>query len=162
MAKAEAEYKLLVERYKSLSAELSKEENVIIRHKPTRVAPIVIPVTSLQPVRLNVEPEPIIETPTRLAIEISHEPEASLRDKEPSSQNEFLGGSLNGVEIPPVVEIPSKFRKRALMRALIAHGRYLLEVPEVAPESPPQSGLLSSIYRGESTVTVSVPGFHRQ
>jgi hypothetical protein len=106
MEKAKAEYELMVERYKTLSAELANEENVIIRHKPTRVAPILIPATAMQSIHLTAEPASTMELPSPPIVGISQESERPIPDATLASRQETVTRPESGVATSPVVEKP--------------------------------------------------------
>jgi hypothetical protein len=52
---AQNDYELARERYRLLASSLEKEDSVIIRHKPTKAAPVVIPATRVLPSALNLD-----------------------------------------------------------------------------------------------------------
>jgi hypothetical protein len=68
---AQKDYELARERYRLLASSLEKEDSVIIRHKPPKAAPVLIPATRVLPPALKLDipevpeeglPEQAIET----------------------------------------------------------------------------------------------------
>lgn len=147
--KAEAEYEMVAERYRLLLAEFQNEDNVIIRHKPSKVAPIVIPASASRSIEIQAEPEPPIESSAPPEVSVLPEPDTPIPEPNLSSTNERQDRKENGPEFSTVAKKSRRCRNCAFATT-IAHHLHLLAVPQVAPEIPENTGLFSSIYRGES------------
>lgn len=104
MENAKADYEDAAERYRSLSAELENKANVIIRHKPTRAAPVVLQAKSSSPIEVKAKTETQLVISPSSQVNTTSEPVEPILDSAPSSVTEREERSERERDIPPVVK----------------------------------------------------------
>lgn len=111
---AEREYEVARERHRILASSLEKEDSVIIRHKPTKAAPIVIPATRALPPALKLDmsevpAEALREQVNETAVATAAKPQVDrIPEGDPAKQTS-TGKTINGYTPPLLSEKPCTF-----------------------------------------------------